>query len=1317
MAVTESPWKSARDSPSRQLLWELSRLAITAQEDLYERLDRDSQEREAAHKSALAEAIAKHEKVRKDAEAERDRLEKQMLQERERRAAEARQEEERQRRLAHEREKAEKQRAAERAETAARAERAATEERNAELARQKAEKDRQTAKAEQAKAEIEKKADDERKVKEEAAAAAAAASTAAAQKAQITTSTAKRPAAVTQGQIRNPQREAEHQWYLEIHKNLKELRKSMVQQAKEDPKLKSRMGDMRRDIKKSVGQIIEGKGKNTKPVSRSECSIRACLDPLKQQKKIMDTLREAIVSFPQPTINVATLTARPIQEIQAPAFFIYLMNQFAKAVVSQFIDEAAVFAKVADPVGTIAISMFARDENRISGMSLIDILIAKFHAVCPPLFGIHGSESTDEGRTRLGWRREEGGGPWVSEQNHQDRMTGLGAGYAALSLRNFENSRMSNPYPPYNFWRALTGILNVPAGQITETHFILLRALLMNSEARFLEFFGNSAKMLLRIAVVEYPKRADKGSVAAKVLSTLGDAMKRDKKLYFCLRNVVSMFHVIEKETRWRKENNRPERFEALKKSKPIVAVGADEPLGGERMKAAYYHGADGLGGVHNSHPHHSSPSETWKHLFDSPPPGTVLSSTAASVEPSTSPNSYLFTPSSSPSHLEILRILETEPPDTVTLIAIGPLTTIAIAAAHAPATFLRAKQVVVMGGAVNVPGNMTPVGEFNTIADAVAAARVYSLTSPDPESTMPPFGSSTSLPDYPTASKLGDRRLRVVKMPLDVTKRHSLRRDEVKAKLDPLKEKGSPLAEWMDAFLAATFKKVESLHHGHEAEGHATYVELHDPLCVWYAATSGGYSSELGGWEFIKGEDIRIETVGQWTRGMCVVDRRDRKKAEKGEEEVDGDMGEWLSWRKGNRVDSFPELQSTPAKSPTQVTTMAPSTADRWFVSDAAYHAATRDYAVSGCTTQEIKQDTLDHDFEPRYFLHFPTPRSFAHVHDLIRHHRHGYAFATLHFNTLIFADVDQSNPDHEKETRANAAAAEELEKPTEQNDAVRAKIVTELLDAWKKRAIKPPPDMPDFPVEKLEFTEDSVGIYFHDFLGSLPPDLFGIVAGLSEEEERKEALMLMSGQLLMPTEVQRPVLVLVNIIDTAQSTTIGASQGYRIAYDPLSKELIIRPYTSDEQTHPLGDSWYADLPVDDGICFRGPHKDFVARFLAFMKDINEDRVQAAEAEGFKFLVWAAAMEWLVGQWYCFFDESEQMFQQHDDDGGLAWEDAYKAFRQLEKKFSTVKFPLPKARKVQERYKGDDVLDIEVLDFKERVEELEGFLREAAVG
>ncbi|KAI1342542.1 nucleoside hydrolase [Xylariaceae sp. FL0016] len=354
-----------------------------------------------------------------------------------------------------------------------------------------------------------------------------------------------------------------------------------------------------------------------------------------------------------------------------------------------------------------------------------------------------------------------------------------------------------------------------------------------------------------------------------------------------CLRNVVGLFNVLDHEMEWRKQQNKPLGFEALRTHKPIVAVGPEHALEDEILMADDFHGADGLHGVHDKVPH-LSPADTWKALFKDGLPG-----------PDKEPSYYkYFTPSKTPSHLEILRILKEEPADTVSICALGPLTNLAMAASEDPETFLRVKEIAVMGGAVDVVGNVTPVAEFNTYADAVATARLFALTSQVPSSTMPPVPKDKStLPPYP--EKLS-KQLRISLFPLDITTPHLLNMGYFLEQIETQLAVESPLGTWVNAFMTGIFRQISSIVGPDEEPG----LSLHDPLTVWYMLTRDNPA-----WKLVKDapEDIRVETSGQWTHGMHVKDRRGRVRADgQALVEIAGDDDGWLSARRGNRIHRF---------------------------------------------------------------------------------------------------------------------------------------------------------------------------------------------------------------------------------------------------------------------------------------------------------------------------------------------------------------------------------------------------------------------------
>jgi inosine-uridine nucleoside N-ribohydrolase len=125
----------------------------------------------------------------------------------------------------------------------------------------------------------------------------------------------------------------------------------------------------------------------------------------------------------------------------------------------------------------------------------------------------------------------------------------------------------------------------------------------------------------------------------------------------------------------------------------PPIAEGAAAPLSRPLVTARGYHGDDGLGDLGD-----------W-----SPAPAAPVAQTAA----------------------ELIARTAREAREPLTLIALGPLTNVALALGQDALALGRLARVVVMGGAVDVPGNVTPAAEFNIHVDPEAARRVLDAGLP----------------------------------------------------------------------------------------------------------------------------------------------------------------------------------------------------------------------------------------------------------------------------------------------------------------------------------------------------------------------------------------------------------------------------------------------------------------------------------------------------------------------------------------------------------------------------------------------------------
>ncbi|MFJ7724670.1 nucleoside hydrolase [Neobacillus sp. NPDC097160] len=212
------------------------------------------------------------------------------------------------------------------------------------------------------------------------------------------------------------------------------------------------------------------------------------------------------------------------------------------------------------------------------------------------------------------------------------------------------------------------------------------------------------------------------------------------------------------------------------------VARGAVGPLLHELVLAEVAHGESGFGGVELGAPHYSV---------------------------------------SNRSALEAMRDTILNSPQKVTIVAIGPLTNVALLIKSYPEVMGNIDQLSIMGGACN-GGNRTPVAEFNIYVDPDAAKIVF------------------------------DSGIPITMFGLDVTNKIPMYKEDI----DRIRYIGNK-----------TGKAVASMLDFYFRDGRAD--AMHDPCAVANLIDPSLFT-------FIPC-NVEIETKGEFTRGQTVVDKKDR--------------------------------------------------------------------------------------------------------------------------------------------------------------------------------------------------------------------------------------------------------------------------------------------------------------------------------------------------------------------------------------------------------------------------------------------------------
>ncbi|CAD1809670.1 GLE1-like family protein [Candida parapsilosis] len=192
----------------------------------------------------------------------------------------------------------------------------------------------------------------------------------------------------------------------------------------------------------------------------------------------------------------------------------WILNFIAKAIIDQAETEVIVRPFAARPLATLAYFLLEKFPD------FEYFLTARFIKKCPYILGYTCSIDSEEGRKRMGWKRNQDN-KWEDDVKYDERVGGI---CTVWSVMTHESNAQIGIYSNASSWQFVARMLNTDLNLIRNTHFELLANWWEAAGGDFANRYGNqSKKLMFTMAGVFVDAVASKRFPAAARLRLLGE--------------------------------------------------------------------------------------------------------------------------------------------------------------------------------------------------------------------------------------------------------------------------------------------------------------------------------------------------------------------------------------------------------------------------------------------------------------------------------------------------------------------------------------------------------------------------------------------------------------------------------------------------------------------------------------------------------------------------------------------------------------------------------------------------------------------------